>query len=59
MQGKKQAALALQRYHILCAAIQGKYVVRDIKPVVDQGKYAENQRITLRFAISLLIGCSP
>jgi len=34
MQGKKQAATSLQRYHILCAAIQGKYVVTDIVPIV-------------------------
>jgi hypothetical protein len=32
MQGKKQAAISLQRYHILCAAIQNKYTIQDIKP---------------------------
>ena len=33
MQGKKQAALSIQRYHILCAALQGKCVVRNIEPI--------------------------
>ncbi|KIM84486.1 hypothetical protein PILCRDRAFT_818057 [Piloderma croceum F 1598] len=33
MQGKKQTALAIQKYHILCAALQNKYVIRDITPI--------------------------
>jgi hypothetical protein len=33
MQGKKQTALAIQKYHIRCAALQNKYVIRDITPI--------------------------
>jgi hypothetical protein len=34
MQGKKQTALSIQRYHILCAALQKKYVITPIAPIV-------------------------
>jgi hypothetical protein len=35
---KKQTTSAIQRYHILCAAIQGKYEMRDIAPIADHRK---------------------
>jgi hypothetical protein len=44
MQGKKQTALAIQRYHILCAAIQGKYKVLDIIPIADQRLMQSDER---------------
>jgi hypothetical protein len=34
MQGKKQATLSMQRYHILCAALQNKYEVKDAEPIL-------------------------
>jgi hypothetical protein len=36
MQGKKQTAISIRRYHMLCAALQQKYVLRDIVPIVDR-----------------------
>jgi hypothetical protein len=54
MQGKKQTALAIQRYHILCAAIQEKYVVRHIAPIegrLSVGGYPNPiSRVTIEFS---------
>lgn len=55
MQGKKQTALAIQRYHILCAAIQKKYVVRDIVPIMDRRKFAKNLGYWTRLRFIILM----
>jgi hypothetical protein len=33
MTAKRQTALSLQRFHILCARVQNRYTLRDIEPV--------------------------
>ena len=54
MQGKKQASLSIQRYHILCAALQKKYEVRNITPDYRKCTVCLDFEHTLRLTVPML-----